>query len=611
MTETTARSAPEGDRLPVALLLDDQDSGRFDAERPAVRGLLALSPAAWSTLSPESRDLLVDDPVTDRAHARITARARRAARQFTAALGPAEAATQAIRPGTRHAVCCMVQQLSFTLARIWEVVRGSGDGPWLIPSDSGWTRCESTGEAQVTLLRHVLSRKSLLDTRPKSNAPVRLLRRLVVRLLRNRGPWVLTTRQRLIYGLDRKIRTGERPQRIFALEPRGSGIYDYLHLWQSLRDGLSGKPTMKLPLSVAPKPGADAPVRRALAAITDPVIRRGLEGPVGAFICDETAYCEALYDETLAVTRLLRPQRFISRQDSGRQAPIADAAGGAGVPRIVINYNSFPSKAPGVANHVQRFLFNVRMPETLSDRFVMWSPHLARLSREVYGPRGLDATQPLRLVPKPMEELVRAPGPYRVLHASNFTEWVGFFPWIMETSLEFIADILALERECNGLEQVELTIRTKPKGEGHPDYLRRLLPDDTRAKVTGTNQPFPEALAEADLMVGFGSTTIEEAMLSRKPVLLWGPTRRYQQLPARSTPPEGEDRAAVYVVHEREQLAPMITAILEAHAGKPLTDAEIADHVWPEGTPTLDDLAQSLATPPLATPPSGADRAAA
>ena len=37
--------------------------------------------------------------------------------------------------------------------------------------------------------------------------------------------------------------------------------------------------------------------------------------------------------------------------------------------------------------HIQRFLFHVRMPETLSDRFVMWSPHLARLSREIYGLR--------------------------------------------------------------------------------------------------------------------------------------------------------------------------------------------------------------------------------
>lgn len=586
--------APE----PVALLLDEQEARRFEAERPAVRGLLALTPGAWGALSPASRALLLPDPITDRAHARIAARARRAARQFEAALEVAERDGGALHPGTRHQIAHALQQLGFTIARVWELF--GGDGPWLIAAEDGWRAHDSREAAHLAFLAHLRRRLPIYDNTPKSNAPIRWLRRLVVHAIRARGPWVLATRQRLVYGLDRLIRRGSRPLRVFTLDPRGAGLVDYLLLWRALRDGLGGAPAVKLPLSARPKAGSEAPVARALDAIRDPVVARGLAGPARDFLLSETAYCEGLYAETLALARMLRPLRYISRQDSGRQAPIADAAGGAGVPRTVINYNSFPSEARGVANHVQRFLFNARMPESLSDQFVMWSPHLARLSREVYCGRGLAATQPLRLVPTPIESLTRAPGPYRVLHASNFTEWVGFFPWIMETSLEFVADILALEAELAGLEGVELTIRSKPKSEGNPGHLRRLLPPETRAAVTGTERPFPEALAEADLLVGFGSTTIEEAMLARTPVLLWGPTRRYQQLPGREAPPRGDDRAAVYVVHEREALAPMVAAILEAHAGRPLTDAEIAEHVWPEGTPTLDDLARALAEPPSA-----------
>ena len=91
------------------------------------------------------------------------------------------------------------------------------------------------------------------------------------------------------------------------------------------------------------------------------------------------------------------------------------------------------------------------------------------------------------------------------------------------------------------------------------------------------------------------ATTIEEALLARTPVLLWGPTERYRQLPARLDPPTADDRAAVYGVRSRDALGPMVQAILEAHAGRPLTDNEIADHVWPEGTPTLQDLAETIA----------------
>ena len=38
----------------------------------------------------------------------------------------------------------------------------------------------------------------------------------------------------------------------------------------------------------------------------------------------------------------------------------------------------------------------------------------------------------------------------------------------------------------------------------------------------------------------------------------------------------------------------MIQAILESHAGKPLTDEELNDHVWPDSTPGLDEFCKNM-----------------
>jgi hypothetical protein len=39
----------------------------------------------------------------------------------------------------------------------------------------------------------------------------------------------------------------------------------------------------------------------------------------------------------------------------------------------------------------------------------------------------------------------------------------------------------------------------------------------------------------------------------------------------------------------------MLAAILDAHAGRPLSDAEVADHVWPSQVPGVEALARWLA----------------
>jgi hypothetical protein len=49
----------------------------------------------------------------------------------------------------------------------------------------------------------------------------------------------------------------------------------------------------------------------------------------------------------------------------------------------------------------------------------------------------------------------------------------------------------------------------------------------------------------------------------------------------------------------------MLPAIIAAHRGRPLRDEELADHLWPGGTPEWKSLAHNLAAQGQDTTGSG------
>lgn len=99
-------------------------------------------------------------------------------------------------------------------------------------------------------------------------------------------------------------------------------------------------------------------------------------------------------------------------------------------------------------------------------------------------------------------------------------------------------------------------------------------------------------MAKTELLVSWSSTTIEEALHLRKPVLLWGGSDRYFFLPPCREFPTPQNRSTVYAPEKEEDLSQMIESVLESHSGKPLTDEELKFHVWSKNIPGIDEFAQ-------------------
>ena len=123
--------------------------------------------------------------------------------------------------------------------------------------------------------------------------------------------------------------------------------------------------------------------------------------------------------------------------------------------------------------------------------------------------------------------------------------------------------------------------------------LEKLLPAGNHYEIKSSGS-FLEDLSKADLLVSWASTTIEEALHSHKPVLLWGGSNRYFHLPPCKTLPTSQNRSAVYAPETEAELGSMVESILEHHAGKPLKSEELSTHVWPDDVSGMDEFIQQL-----------------
>jgi hypothetical protein len=266
-----------------------------------------------------------------------------------------------------------------------------------------------------------------------------------------------------------------------------------------------------------------------------------------------------------------------------------------------MNQNSFAPTDSGVAAFALGNMIRLMYAPALVDDMVFWTPMGAAAAQQYLSPGPQHKIRPISrpgdFDPFKKREQRHATHVRRVLHTGNAVEWFVVWPWTFETTDEYVRGAQELAAAVATAPDAELVIRAKFRPEADGDALRKLLPINERCLLRGNadSTRFAQDLEAADLVTCLYSTTIIQALYHRKPVLLWGGHRRYRHLPARTTPPTATDRAAVYAVDDPKNLGVMIAAILDAHAGRPLTDAELADFTWPTNPPGMPELAQALA----------------
>jgi len=562
-------------------------------EHPACETVLALTPDAAAALDGSSLDVISTlDVCGDRGQARIVARLRRVERPLDAALASSAVLGTAAREtfrGLFHAYA----GLAF---RAWESLRG---GAFLIPGDAGWERAEDRGAACRLLLSRLLQdfrghRRlpfRVFYKRPHGAPLLRLLNRLGARLLRARRPVLVSEHEGGFVPLERLLQeTHPGLPCVKILGARGRSR-EWAAPLATLLNCLRGRAKGWLTAVPAGSDEAAQECRRILASLKDPVIA-AIPLEMRELLVDNVALTQALADDAGALVEGMRPRAHISFSLRWlSDAAIAEACRCCGVPNHLVSHGSHPPPQDPVAAYELRRHARGMLTSPLAAKAWMQSPW-AEAAAKRFDPSSARARcRPImwgyRQGPPPA-------GDSRIiLHAGTYKAWGGFRPWMYETSDEFVKGLQELVAAAAGIEDVRLVIRIRPAPELSIETLESLLPRSPNCEIR-TDGSFLDDLARASVLVSYSSTTIEEALHARKPVLLWGGSPRYGHLPARTEPPTPRDRSAVYRTLGADRLEPMLRAILDAHAEKHLSPEELQDCAWPEEVQGLDGFLKDI-----------------
>lgn len=172
-----------------------------------------------------------------------------------------------------------------------------------------------------------------------------------------------------------------------------------------------------------------------------------------------------------------------------------------------------------------------------------------------------------------------------IVHAGTPKAANSLRPFVYETPDEYIRGICELAAAVEGIQGAVLIVRFRPSPEISAEDIKDLVPFSDKVKLS-IDGPFSAALGSADLLVSFSSTTIEEALQNRIPVLLYGGQGRYSHIPAYevedgSAPVE---RSAAYHVRGPGGLLSAIEGILRLGIDGQGRDKELFNRfIYPEG----------------------------
>ncbi len=171
-----------------------------------------------------------------------------------------------------------------------------------------------------------------------------------------------------------------------------------------------------------------------------------------------------------------------------------------------------------------------------------------------------------------------------IVHAGTPKPSKSLRLYVYETPEEYLNAIKELAEAVERIEDAVLIVKFRPSPEISVGDIKASVPFSDKV-VLSVGEPFLKVLAMADLLVSFSSTTIEEALQNRVPVLLYGGQGRYSHVPAFEVGggPGPVERSAAYHVSAPHELLPALEGILRLGIDGPGRDKGLFDrYIYPE-----------------------------
>ena len=157
-----------------------------------------------------------------------------------------------------------------------------------------------------------------------------------------------------------------------------------------------------------------------------------------------------------------------------------------------------------------------------------------------------------------------------VLHAATPYSWQYFLPYVNLSLDEYVESINDIIKAVDEIENLYLVIRLRLKT--FPgmsiDEIKSLFIKSKSYEIRHDGE-FDDFLSSCDLLISYSSTTIEEALNSKKPVLQYDPYFRYSHIEALDMQDNNSDElSTIYYSKSKKDLITNLKWIKNNHLEK-------------------------------------------
>ena len=575
-------------KLLTAVIYDENDATFFLKTKPNVDQILPITPNAQAILLEGGISFISTTEIyTDYRQARVLARVRRMERTFLSELekeGHLGVAAKETLRALVHALCSIS-------ASFWELIKELGH--CLLTDGKQWVQIADPKKIHQFLLEHLQPQieKMLIPTVgvPISPLIVKMMNGLALSFWKGRSAVCFSD---FDYGLKKFPHKKKKNFYSISLDCTKGGWKDTIQAMKFLWDTLRKKKTCSILVVPEHLSRSAAAVQKTLDTIRDPISWMGIKIDYEHLVKTTTLY-DGLKGDVKKTIDKLEPHHIVAGQLRWKSAAVlAEVAKKYNIPVTLISHGSHTLHDSSVAAFEHQENAQGLLISPLSDITLLQSPHAEAYALKLYCTNG-QRSRPIQWGTSKIAVTSSNAQTRHILHAGSYKQWVSPRPWIYETPDEFIKGLTSLILATSNINNTKLVIRMRTQPDCSLTNLQKLLPHGDHYEIKSSGS-FSDDMSKADLLVSWSSTTIEEALHLRKPVLLWGGSSRYFHLPPCRKFPIPRNRSEVYAPETIDDLSLMIEAILESHAGKPLTDEELNNHVWPKNIPGVDEFTRQL-----------------
>jgi len=173
-----------------------------------------------------------------------------------------------------------------------------------------------------------------------------------------------------------------------------------------------------------------------------------------------------------------------------------------------------------------------------------------------------------------------------ILHAGTPKSWSLFRPWIYETYDEYINNINNVIMAVDDIPGIHLAIRFRPQEFMSIEDFKISLVDSDCYGIYSEGS-FQDYLMASDFLLSYSSTSIEEALHYKVPVIQYDPDGKYEHIPAQPLKYNGKKYiSTIYSVMGQKDLKSGLQWLNENHHNNDNANLQWSEHVFNDNKKT-------------------------